>query len=94
MLLGGNIYQTVTIHNSLSTTACSAVEIFAIGTRVLTSLTLCPSRRSAETFTRLSLCGAILKYTTITKFFLRCHSHRAPGGLNESWLITAKQLEF
>ena len=39
-------------------------------------------RRSAETFTRLSPCGAILRYTIITNFFLRCHSHRASGGLN------------
>ena len=35
---------------------------------------------SAETFTHVSLCGAILKYTTITNFFLRCHSHRASIG--------------
>ena len=35
-----------------------------------TSFTLCPAQRSADTFTRLSLCGAILKYTTITDLFL------------------------
>ena len=34
-----------------------------------TSLTWCPARRSAETFNRLSLCGDILKYTTITNLF-------------------------
>ena len=38
-------------------------------TRFATSLTLCHARRSAETFTRLSLCGAILKYIKIRNFF-------------------------
>ena len=46
-------------------------------------------RRSAGTFTRLSLCGAILKYTTITNLFLRCHSHRESHGLNKNRIITA-----
>ena len=39
----------------------------------------------------VSLCGAILKYKTITYFFLRCHSHRASGELNKCHIITAKQ---
>ena len=37
-------------------------------TRFVTSLTLCPARRSAESFTQLSLCGSILKYIMITPF--------------------------
>ena len=40
-------------------------------------------KKSAETFTRLSLCGAMLKYT-ITYFFLQCHSHRALSRLNKT----------
>ena len=51
-------------------------------TRFATSLTLCPARRSADTFIQLSVCRAILKYTTITNLFLRCHSNRASSGLN------------
>ena len=91
------ILQGVMSYNSLSTTACTFVDTFTIvhellncadrcarhPIRFVTSLTLCPARRSAETPTRLSLCGAILKYTTITNFFLRCCNHRASGGLRE-----------
>ena len=77
----GNL-QPVTIYNSLLTTACPSVGIFAIVHSLLdrvdgcarhrrfeTSLTLCRARRSAELFTRLSLCRAILQYTTLTNFF-------------------------
>ena len=69
-------------NNSLSTTACTPVGTYAIvqalldrvdvytrQTRFTTWLTLWPARRSAETFTRLCLCGVILKYTTITFFY-------------------------
>ena len=31
------------------------------------------------------------EYTTIANLFLRCHSHRASGGLNRSRIMTAKQ---
>ena len=81
-------------------TACTFVDTFAIvhvflhrvdryarPTRFATSLTLCPARKS---FILLSLCGVILKYATITNLFLRYHYHRASGGLNKSWRITAK----
>ena len=98
------ILKAVTLHNSLSTTTCTSVDIFAIvhavldrvdghsrPTRIATLLNLCPAQRSAETFTRLSLCGAILKYTTITNIFLRCHSHRISGGLSKSRIMSAKQ---
>ena len=53
--------------------------------------TLCPARRSAETFTRLSLLGAILKCTTTPNLFLRCHRHRASVELDKNLIITAKQ---
>ena len=95
--------QAVMIHNSLSTAACTSVDTVAIvyvlldrvdgcarPTRFLTPLTFC----CADMFSRLSLCGAILKYTTITNIFLQYHSHRASGGLNKSRIITAKQPEF
>ena len=42
------------------------------------------STRSVESFTRLYLCWVILKYTTMTNLFLRCHSHRASGGLSKT----------
>ena len=64
-----------TIHNNLSTTACTFVDAFVIvyalldrveccakPTSFVTLLTLHPARRSAENFTRLSFCGAILKF--------------------------------
>ena len=79
--------------NSLLTTACTSVDAFAIvyalldridryarPKRFATLLTFCPARISAETFIRLSLCGAILKYTITTNLSLRCHSHRACVG--------------
>ena len=103
------IPQVVAIHNSLSTTACTSVDNFAIIHALLnrvvgyanpvkeliaTLLTWCPARRCTETFTRLSFCGAILKYITITNLFLRCHSHKASFGLNKSRVITAKLREL
>ena len=39
--------------------------------------------KNAETFTWLSLCEVILKYTTITDLFFWCHSHRALGGIKK-----------
>ena len=59
-----------------------------------TSLTLCLGRKCAKMFTRLSLCGVILKYTTITNLFLLFHSNRALGELNKNRIITVKQPEF
>ena len=62
------IPQAVTIHKSSEVPTSSSVDIFAIvhalldrvngcarPTRFLTLLTLCPARRSVETFTRLYL---------------------------------------
>ena len=102
------ITQTVTIYNSLSTTAWTSFGIFAIvhalldrvdgcarPTRFATSLTFVSrTLRSADTFIRLSLCGVILKYTKITNLYLWCHSYRASSGLNKSQIITAKQPEL
>ena len=59
------------------------VDSCARPTRFVTSLTLCPARRRADSFTRLYLYWAILKYTTIPNVFLRCHSHRALGWVKQ-----------
>ena len=39
-------------------------------------------------FTRLSLCGTILKYTTIINLFIQCHSYRESDELNKSRIDT------
>ena len=98
------IPQAITIYNSLSTTACTSVDTFAIvhelfyrvdgcagSTKFATILTLCSSRRSSDTFPRLSLCGAILKYTTITNLFLQFHSNKASRWW---WIKLPKQPEL
>ena len=56
-----------------------------------TTLKTGPARRSAENFTRLSLYGVILKYTTVRNPFFQCHSYRASDELNKSRIITAQQ---
>ena len=69
-------------NNSLSISACTSDDTFAIvhalldrvdgcarSTMFATSLTLCPTRRSAETYTRWYHYEAILKNTTITNLF-------------------------
>ena len=103
----GSGHKTVTIHNKLSTTACTSVDTFTIvhalldcvdgcarPTRFATSLTLYSARRSAETLNRFSLCGTSLKYTRMTDSFLWCRSDWTSCVLNKSRIITAKPPEL
>ena len=101
------ISQTITIHNSPSTTVYTSVDNFgtvhalldrvdacARPSRFASSLTLYLARRSAKTFIRLSLHETTLNFTTIPNLFLQYHSHRPSCGLNKSHIITVKQLEL
>ena len=81
--------------NSLSTIACTSLDTFDIvhalldrvdrcaWTYFVTSFTVCPARRSAETFARLFLCGTILKYTTITSLFSSMSQSQSIGWVKQ-----------
>ena len=93
------IQQTATVHNSFDHClhrSCAFDRVDGcVRSKRFATYSLCVLHEELQKLLldcRLSLCGVILNYTTITN--LRCHSHRASCGLNKGRIITAKQTEL
>ena len=94
------IQQAVTIHNSLSTAACTPVDTFAIVYALLDcvddcvrhldkvcDLTLCSTRKNAETSTRLSLCGAFHSIISLRSHFEIHNNNKGFSSMSQSQSI-------
>ena len=100
--------QAVAIHDSLSTIACTSIDIFAIVYALLDRVDGCARHRDkicdlthfgsctkkCRNFHSIISLQSQFEIRNNNNLFLRCQSHRTSGGLNKSQIITAKQPEL